>query len=83
MFEILLTLLHYDVFIAELDCGPPEHVKYARVVVTSTWPGGRAEYHCNDGYIMSMPNNTRVCSEDGMWSEAPQCEGRRLSMLRA
>lgn len=58
----------------ELDCGPPEHVKYARVVVTSTWPGGRAEYHCNDGYIMSMPNNTRVCSEDGMWSEAPQCE---------
>nr|DBA25969.1 TPA: hypothetical protein GDO54_010287 [Pyxicephalus adspersus] len=59
---------------AELDCGPPEHVKYARVVVASTWPGSKAEYHCNDGYIMSTPNNTRVCSEDGLWSEAPQCE---------
>lgn len=59
---------------AELDCGPPEHVKYAKVIVTSTWPGGKAEYHCNDGYIMSSPNNTSICIEDGMWSEAPQCE---------
>ncbi|XP_053314489.1 sushi, nidogen and EGF-like domain-containing protein 1 isoform X2 [Spea bombifrons] len=58
----------------ELGCGPPEQVKYAQMIVTSTWPGGKAEYHCNDGYVLSSPNNTRVCSEDGMWSEAPQCE---------
>ncbi|KAM8952476.1 sushi, nidogen and EGF-like domain-containing protein 1 isoform 2-T2 [Pelodytes ibericus] len=58
----------------ELGCGPPEQVKYAQMIVTSTWPGGRAEYHCNDGYILSTPNNTRVCSEDGMWSEPPECE---------
>ncbi|XP_066454549.1 sushi, nidogen and EGF-like domain-containing protein 1 isoform X1 [Eleutherodactylus coqui] len=59
---------------ADLDCGPPEHVKYAKVIITSTWPGGKAEYHCNEGYIMSSPNNTRICSEEGMWSEAPRCE---------
>ncbi|CAJ0946246.1 unnamed protein product, partial [Ranitomeya imitator] len=59
---------------AELDCGPPEHVKYAKVIVTSTWPGGKAEYHCNEGYVISSPNSTRICSEEGMWTEAPQCE---------
>ncbi|XP_068136744.1 sushi, nidogen and EGF-like domain-containing protein 1 isoform X7 [Hyperolius riggenbachi] len=59
---------------AEMDCGPPEHVKYAKVVVTSTFPGGRAEYYCNDGYTLSTSNNTRVCRGDGLWSEAPQCE---------
>ncbi|KAM9316464.1 sushi, nidogen and EGF-like domain-containing protein 1 [Gastrophryne carolinensis] len=59
---------------ADLDCGPPEPVKYARVVVTSTWPGGRAEYHCNDGYKMRTLNNTSICSEEGLWSEAPLCE---------
>ncbi|XP_068136738.1 sushi, nidogen and EGF-like domain-containing protein 1 isoform X2 [Hyperolius riggenbachi] len=58
----------------EMDCGPPEHVKYAKVVVTSTFPGGRAEYYCNDGYTLSTSNNTRVCRGDGLWSEAPQCE---------
>ncbi|KAM4693949.1 sushi, nidogen and EGF-like domain-containing protein 1 isoform 2-T2 [Discoglossus pictus] len=59
---------------AELDCGAPEQVKYAQVIVTSTWPGGRAEYYCNDGYVLNTQNNSRVCSEDGMWSESPQCE---------
>ncbi|XP_053565879.1 sushi, nidogen and EGF-like domain-containing protein 1 [Bombina bombina] len=59
---------------ALLDCGAPEQVKYAWMVVTSTWPGGRADYHCNEGYVLSTPNNSRVCSEDGMWSEPPECE---------
>uniref|UniRef100_A0A8C5PVW9 Sushi, nidogen and EGF like domains 1 n=1 Tax=Leptobrachium leishanense TaxID=445787 RepID=A0A8C5PVW9_9ANUR len=58
----------------ELGCGPPEHVKYAKMIVTSTWPGGRVEYQCHDGYVLNSLNNTRVCSEDGLWSEAPECE---------
>ncbi|KAM4772091.1 sushi, nidogen and EGF-like domain-containing protein 1 [Rhinophrynus dorsalis] len=58
----------------ELNCGAPEQVKYAQMIVTSTLPGGRAEYHCNEGYVLSTANNTRVCSEDGMWSVPPECE---------
>ncbi|XP_012826283.1 sushi, nidogen and EGF-like domain-containing protein 1 isoform X1 [Xenopus tropicalis] len=59
---------------AELDCGAPEQVKYAKMIVTSTLPGGRAEYHCNEGYVLSTPNNTSVCSEEGTWSLPPECE---------
>ncbi|XP_063771838.1 sushi, nidogen and EGF-like domain-containing protein 1 isoform X8 [Pseudophryne corroboree] len=59
---------------AELDCGPPEEVKYAHIIVTSTWPGDKAEYQCNEGYRMNTPNNTSICSDDGMWGEPPQCE---------
>ncbi|XP_063771832.1 sushi, nidogen and EGF-like domain-containing protein 1 isoform X2 [Pseudophryne corroboree] len=58
----------------ELDCGPPEEVKYAHIIVTSTWPGDKAEYQCNEGYRMNTPNNTSICSDDGMWGEPPQCE---------
>ncbi|KAG8445395.1 hypothetical protein GDO86_010251 [Hymenochirus boettgeri] len=58
----------------ELDCGAPEQVKYAQMIVTSTLPGGRAEYHCNKGYVLTTQNNTRICNEDGVWSVPPECE---------
>ena len=43
----------------------------------------RAEYECNDGYILTGGDRVRKCLAGGSWSgKAPLCECKSCALLR-
>jgi len=60
-----------------VDCGPPPPIQDGNVECDNTGFNGRAEYKCNEGFLL-VGSSTVVCQSDGltaMWSATkPFCE---------
>ena len=57
------------------DCGYLPAPENGAVKLSATTVGGRANYNCNEGYMLEGQYR-RECAADGKWSgEAPECEG--------
>ena len=62
---------------AEIDCGRLSSPENGAVTFRSTTFGSRADYSCNDGFLL-LGLSSRMCMENGSWSgEAPVCEGKQ------
>ena len=57
-FEILLF------FLSGIDCGPPPLIQNAIVQCSDTTFNGRAEYKCNEGFLL-VGSSKMVCQSDG------------------
>uniref|UniRef100_A0A3Q2P5H2 Sushi, nidogen and EGF like domains 1 n=1 Tax=Fundulus heteroclitus TaxID=8078 RepID=A0A3Q2P5H2_FUNHE len=67
-------IISVSVFVLELGCGPPPHVKHAEVQFSSTTPGSVAAYACHPGFT-SVPRATQsLCGIQGEWSQPPVCK---------
>ena len=55
------------------SCGVPESPVYSRVEVE----GGRATYHCVQGFSLRSGDRVRNCSHQGWLGATPSCQGER------
>eukprot|EP00062_Callorhinchus_milii_P000365 gi/632935107/ref/XP_007887824.1/ PREDICTED: sushi, nidogen and EGF-like domain-containing protein 1 [Callorhinchus milii] len=58
----------------EVDCGIPDEVKHAQILISSTLYGSVAQFLCEPGYSMPAGIRESMCRMDGQWSKAPVCE---------
>ena len=58
------------------DCGPIPDPVGGSVILSGTAVGSRADYSCDEGYVLTSGDRNRFCQDDLQWSGEPAiCEG--------
>ena len=63
----------YNNIFLDIDCGTIEAPENGAVSVISTTYNSRANYSCNEGYIL-IGNESVTCLASGMWSNSTSTE---------
>ena len=65
-----------------MKCPDLERPMNGRVNAKKQTLNSRAEYECNDGYILTRGDRVRKCLAGGSWSgKAPLCECKSCALL--